>query len=618
MDDLRRRTKEFVDDFPSELDFSASLIELARRQHGKEFPENALPIVHDILVRIRKGIAPVMPRRGMTPFEIERERQQLGEFLRVRDREGYVTATLVTMSSFVSHILEHIPPSRPSSLTASLTSAIQNFPVFIDRLIEPFFYPGVVKAETFESLRRQLWANICLASGMPIDSKHTPRHIWPEHSKLPRNDLFHAYLKDTPLQRLSRLRVPVAIPRNLLAEHTAIFAPSGHGKSQLMQALVHDLLQDDPPGMIIMDSHGDLIRNLRPIIPKDRLVVLDPETEPPALNLFAISGGMANELFAYLFTALDRTLTEKQLTTVIYALRLLQALPRPTLTTFLEVLNDRAKTIAESKYASAIAKLDGVTQAFFATQYFDRENSGTRQQVANRLFTVLSNPIFEKMFNAKENTFDAFSTMQSEKIVLVNTSMLTLRQQGSSVFGRYIIAQYLSAAYQRATLPPSQRRLCVMFIDEAAQYFDDTTETILSEARKYGLGLMFATQHLEQLPDNVKRSMAGNTATKIVGPVSMQDARYLAHEMRTSPEFLRSMKKEKSHSEFGMYIRNTTATALRVQVPFGIVESAPRDDTPSSPPPATPVTTAAGHDDADVTIDNDIDHTAPTAWNQST
>jgi TraM recognition site of TraD and TraG len=264
----------------------------------------------------------------------------------------------------------------------------------------------------------------------------------------------------------------------------------------------------------------------------------------------------------------------------------------PSLKTMLEVMQDRAKSIEDSKWVKYINQLDPIAKEYFRTQHFTRDVAGTRQQVANRLFTVLGNPIFERMFNAKKNTFNAFEAMQAGKIVLVNTSMLALRAQASSVFGRYIIAQCLAAAYQR---PLDQRNLCLLIIDEASAYFDETTETILSEARKYGLGMMFATQHLDQLPDEVRRSMAGNTVIKIAGPISNQDARYLAPEMRTTPEFLRSMQKTSSYAEFAVHIRNQTPRAVRVQVPFGVVEA---QNSAAKERPAEPVA-HADHDEED-------------------
>lgn len=616
MDDLRRRAQEFVDDFPSELAFSATMIDLAQRRHGKVFPENTIPIIHDILVRIRKGIVPTMPARGHTPFEIERERQQLNAFLRVRDREGHVAATLVTMSSFVSQILEQIPETRPSSITAGLASTIQNFPLFIDRLIEPFFYPDVIKAENFESLRRQLWANICIASGMPIDSKHTSRHIWPEHSKLPRSELFHTYLKYTPLLRLSRVRVPFFAPRGVLNSHTAIFAPSDHGKTQLLQCVIHDLIQDDPPGMFIMDSHGDMLRNLRPIVPADRLVVLDPAVDPPTIDLFA--RGTTDEDFLYLFSALDQEFTTKQTTTVLYMLRLMQQFERPTLVDFLNVLQERAKNTETSKYAAQYGRLDEAARSFFDNRFFSPKMIDNRNQVADRIYSLLANHHFKAMFAAKGKPLDLARLMAERKIVLINTSTNVLGRI-SPILGRYIISRCLSAALARLSLPERQRPLTLLVLDEAHTYFDDNTDRILSEARKCNLGLMFATQFVDQMPDQVKRSVATNTTTKLAGPVSVADARWLAAEMRTSPAMILNLKREdRKLAEFALYVRNVTPSAVKVQVPFGVVKTAQQTGDVPSEPVATRAMSDIVDDDSDVAeVDDEIDHRMASAFEKN-
>src|SRR5437016_5989360 len=85
------------------------------------------------------------------------------------------------------------------------------------------------------------------------------------------------------------------IPRDFYLEHGAIFAPSGHGKSQFLQLLFMVLLDDDPPAMSIIDSQGDMLKKMEWLecfnpddgISRDRLVIIDPEdARPPALNLF--------------------------------------------------------------------------------------------------------------------------------------------------------------------------------------------------------------------------------------------------------------------------------------------------------------------------------------------
>ena len=63
-----------------------------------------------------------------------------------------------------------------------------------------------------------------------------------------------------------------------------------------------------------------------------------------------------DELFVYLFAALDREFTGKQATAVTYLIRLLGSIEGATIRTLLEVMQEPAKSVEQSKYASAIAK----------------------------------------------------------------------------------------------------------------------------------------------------------------------------------------------------------------------------------------------------------------------
>lgn len=555
MNELRAKARAIVEGWPSLVDVLITLLHRERPVVVTDFE-----VIADIIERIYPQTIPVLPEQGTSPFTLERERQALEDIIRLYTPKRAELATEI-ISLFVHTIVRATPKTEPSSLSCSLTSLVQPNK-FVGDISDLFLSSDTFGV--FPRLSKQLWNNVCIASGLPPNTPRNARFIWAEASNLPRSELFHAYLRDTPLARLSRLRVPFFAPTGALHEHTAILAPTSWGKTQLLQAIIHDLIPQNV-GMFILDSHGDMLRNLKPIVPSDRLVVVDPETNPPELNFFQ---GQDEGLFSYVFSALDRDFTAKQATTVLFLLRLMKQMPNATLLNLLEALQDRSKDIQSSKFAPYIQKLDPVALSYFSTQYFTRDQMGTRQQVANRIYTLLANPLFQKMFTASRNTFDAWDYMQKGKIVLVSTSGLG---EASTVFGRYIIAQVASASFRRASVPESQRKLTLLILDEAHQYFDEVmTDKILSECRKWKLGLCFATQYLEQIPDNIKKSMAGNTATKIVGPVSMQDARFLGPECRTTPEFIRSMKREQSYSEFALYSRNTP-TAVRVRVPFGVV-----------------------------------------------
>ena len=372
---------------------------------------------------------------------------------------------------------------------------------------------------------------------------------------------------------------PFEITDKHYREHGAIFAPSGHGKTQLLQTLiVNQLAQPDPPAMVIIDSTGAIMQKMERLeifagALKDRLVILDPEDlSPPALNFFqmpeqGLTEARRNELFSYLFSAVDRSLTGKQATAIPYLLKLMHAIPGANLHTLREVLEDK-------DIHPAINGLDPLTQDFFTKQFYDRgEMAATRKQIASRLYTILASPAFDRMFAARENRFNAFDAIQSKKIVLVNTSQKDLGEVGSTVFGRYIIAQCRAAAFAR---PSNARHLAMLILDEASEYFDHTTERILSQTRQFGLGLLCATQYLHIIPSDVKAAIFGNTAIKIAGPVAHMDAALLAREMYTTTDFIRSMRAFSGGANFAVHVRGLTEKAISINTPFGLMENLPQ------------------------------------------
>ena len=120
--------------------------------------------------------------------------------------------------------------------------------------------PDAIAALPFMRTRLRLWQNLLDISHLtPEQVERTPHKlIGPKDCGLPPAEMVTAYLGGTPLAPFVQTAVPFAIPRKTFAEHGAIFAPTGHGKTQLLQTLIYCFLQeDDPPGMFILDSQGD-------------------------------------------------------------------------------------------------------------------------------------------------------------------------------------------------------------------------------------------------------------------------------------------------------------------------------------------------------------------------
>jgi hypothetical protein len=219
-------------------------------------------------------------------------------------------------------------------------------------------------------------------------------------------------------------------------------------------------------------------------------------------------------------------------------------------------------------YRQYIDKLEGTPRRFFESEFDSKEFTNTKTQVLRRLYGVLENQTFERMFSNPTSKFDMFTEMNAGKLILINTSKSLLKEQGTEIFGRFFIALIAQAAQERATLRDYDRLPAMVYIDEAQDYFDQNIGLILSQARKYKVGMIMAHQYLGQLSNGLQEGFEANTSIKLAGGVSARDARALAGQMSCDAEIIQSQPK----GTFATYIRGLTQRAVPVSFPFFVLE----------------------------------------------
>jgi hypothetical protein len=183
------------------------------------------------------------------------------------------------------------------------------------------------------------------------------------------------------------------------------------------------------------------------------------------------------------------------------------------------------------------------------------------------------------MFQNPRNKVNIFEAMNRGCLILIHTAKDLLKQEGCEILGRFFIALIAQAAQERAAIPQHNRTPTFVYIDEAHDYFDENIENLLEQARKYQVGMILAHQHLAQFENRqLRASVATNTAIKLAGGVSEEDAKALAANMGTTPEFLQSMKKYESEkrTEFASFVKDATPHAIRLSVPLGMMEEQPK------------------------------------------
>ena len=245
--------------------------------------------------------------------------------------------------------------------------------------------------------------------------KHPRRLIAPNKSGLSGEALLEAFLPE-PFHTLLSTPIPFQIPHHIYAEHGAIFSKSGHGKSQTLRAIVASLLQgEDPPALFIMDSLGALIEDIDKLQIftthlRDRLVIIDPaDTRPPALNFFKLQ---SDDLIFYLFKSIDQSFTPRQSTMIAYLMELMRHIHDATLLTLVQVCESR-----DNLFPDVLAKLSPFAQSFFAQQFHAKKPDPfvqqTKNQIAQRIYSLGRMGKFAQMFSARENKFDPLRFMKT-------------------------------------------------------------------------------------------------------------------------------------------------------------------------------------------------------------
>jgi hypothetical protein len=125
---------------------------------------------------------------------------------------------------------------------------------------------------------------------------------------------------------------------------------------------------------------------------------------------------------------------------------------------------------------------------------------------------------------------------------------------------RFAIALILCRT-ERAADPMASRRPAFVYVDEAADYFDDTIDTLLIQARKCWVGLTVAHQFLDQLTPALRASVDQSRHSLCRRTVGQGCAR-LGSDMRTSPSS-HAHPKAWRETEFAAFVPITRPPPLR-------------------------------------------------------
>ena len=122
------------------------------------------------------------------------------------------------------------------------------------------------------------------------------------------------------------------------------------------------------------------------------------------------------------------------------------------------------------------------------------------------------------------------------------------------------------AAMSRQEIPEQDRKDFFMYVDEFQNFATPDFATILSEARKYRLGLTVANQFIGQMDEDVKNAVFGNVGTMISFRLGVTDASFLAREFQPTFGEQDLQNVERYHSYMKTIVENDPVPAFSVDM----------------------------------------------------
>lgn len=343
------------------------------------------------------------------------------------------------------------------------------------------------------------------------------------------------------------------IKREDRLRHMYMIGKTGMGKSTLLENMIIDDIARGY-GVGVVDPHGDLAEKILDFVPPSRIndvIYINPADldYPVAFNILETPGERYNHLissglmgvFKKIWPDVWSARMEYILNNTILALL---DYPGSTMMGINRMLSDkiyRQKVVMKVK--------DPVVKAFWVTEFARYEQRFAQEAIApiqNKVGQFLSAFIIRNIVGQVTSTIRVREIMDERKILVLNLSKGRIGEDNARLLGGLFITKIQLSAMERVEIPEAERQDFFLYVDEFQNFATESFANILSEARKYHLGLIMAHQYIEQLDEEtVRPAVFGNVGTLIAFRVGAADAEYLEKEFtpRFVPEDLVNLPK---------------------------------------------------------------------------
>jgi hypothetical protein len=332
-------------------------------------------------------------------------------------------------------------------------------------------------------------------------------------------------------------RARAYLPDSSRAEHAAILGKTGQGKSFFLRHLSGQDIRSRS-GFVFFDLHGDTMTFLlrlvaseeqrREIDLSDRLIVIEPADPEYSIGLNVLESQEGEQNY-------NQLAEFAQILRSRWHLDSFGARTEELLRNGLHVLADNGLTLLElapllTSAAFRAACLNRVQNtevcAYFRTRFDPRSEAMQgvyRDAILNKVSGFTTDQRFRHILGQQRSTFSLLDAMDGDRWVILNLDKGRLGEQASTL-GSLLLTKLKNALFARR-----RRQLFTLYCDEIQNLvaYDAGLDTLLSEARKFGISVVTANQFLEQYPPQMRAAIMA-VGTHVFFQLSSIDADKIA------------------------------------------------------------------------------------------
>jgi hypothetical protein len=359
-------------------------------------------------------------------------------------------------------------------------------------------------------------------------------------------------------------------------QHVYVIGRTGTGKSALIESLAaQDIARG--AGVAVIDPHGDLAERLarlctglgRPCLYLDTPSLDQPYGYNPLRHVRSDKRALAAsgliEILRKLWIDAWGPRLEHILRNAIHALLENDGARLP----------DILRLLTDKEFREEVARdVENEPVCDFWAEEFPKYTARLKAEAINpiqsKIGALITDPLLRRLLTDAPRELHFRRIMDEGEVLIVNLAKGKLGEDTSTLLGGLIVTTLALAAFSRADVASGARRPFYVHIDEFQNFTSLSLVNMASELRKYGVGLVVAHQHLEQLAPDIRHAVLANAGTIVSFRLGAEDALFVAREFAPKFSALDLMNLPNHHIYLKLMIAGTPSP------PFSAVTLSPQ------------------------------------------